>query len=152
MHCSEHCGTGLMAKLGGLLLPCFALGMALALLTAPRPAQAACFICDELISLNAAQAECFAANFADLLAELERDSDRRLSVNMNACTRDAYSYATRGGILTMPDPQGAAPSGGGKTVYLLDANGARCLKSLVDGHEGSFNPTTTFDLFEDCPG
>ncbi len=121
------------------------------------PAGAACMICDELITLNTAQAACFSAGFDDLLAALDDAPDGRLTVNLDGCAPDGSGLATRGGLLTMPglpapSPDSAVPqqSPVTKSAYLLDASGATCLKGLIDAHPGPFDPRTTFDLFEQC--
>lgn len=117
--------------------------------TASLPAFAACMLCDELVTLNADQADCFTSRYAEVAAALAEAPNQRLSINLDSCAEGGGEIALRGGLGTMPK----LPANGkstGKSVYLLDVSGAECLKGLIDSHGSGFDPEATFDLFEQC--
>lgn len=119
------------------------------------PASAACFICDEVVTLNAEQAACFADHFPEVLEAIRAAPDGRAMVNLNSCAEGKDKITVRAGLGDMPEPpKGLLPDGSwklvGKSAYLLDVAGAECLSGLIARHEGPFDPSTTFDLFEMC--
>ena len=116
-------------------------------LCSPLELHAQCFICDEVVEMNAAGAACFLEKRSEYEAELQSGSDGFVEVNLNECIGTDVS-ASRGGVEVMPR---LAPSDGGvdKTVYTLDQSGLTCLADLVL-QTNEFDPSRQFDLIEDC--
>lgn len=125
------------------LLPVLALG----LLAFSTSARAQCRVCDEVIELNPAYATCFVSAFDGLLAEVAVSPSGRTKVDLANCQNGAGDK-NRGGLLVMPSiAEGSEPR---KSVYLLDHAYLLCLRDLVARFEGQFDPTRTFDLYEEC--
>lgn len=125
------------------LLPVLPLG----LLVFSTPARAQCRVCDEVIELNSAYATCFVSVFDGLLAKVAASPSGRAKVDMAIC-QDGAGDKDRGGLLVMPSiAETVAPQ---KSVYLLDQGYLLCLRDLVARFDGQFDPTRTFDLYEEC--
>ena len=114
------------------------------------PAGATCFVCDEVVELTDKTAACFEESFDVLMDAIETAPAGRQSVNFGAC--DGTDEASRReGLLEM----GELPLDGQKqikTVYILDRASALCLRDLIAGYDGPFDPSVAFDLVELCNG
>jgi hypothetical protein len=112
-----------------------------------------CLICDEIITLDAARAACFVRNYEAVSEKLAATPTGRTSIDLDACSVEGEALDTRAGLATLPRMNsGDAPGATrGKSVYLLDAQGAACLHDLIKNHPSSLDPSVMFDLFEDCP-
>ncbi len=120
--------------------------MIAALIVTPAMTQAQCFICDEVIEIDRAGADCFLQNLADHRANAQSSEDGFAEVDIYVCY-NADRSGTRGGVEVMPTlPQGDVD----KTVYTLDPGSIDCLANLV-AQGGAFDPTEVFDLTEECP-
>ena len=65
-------------------------------LCSPLELHAQCFICDEVVEMNAAGAACFLEKRSEYEAELQSGSDGFVEVNLNECIGTDVS-ASRGG-------------------------------------------------------
>ena len=107
-----------------------------------------CWICDEVVELNATYAECYQSNFEILMGAFDAEGVERQQVNFAGCSQVGDAIGTRGGLLTM----GSLPSTrtSTKTVYTLSRESALCLKALLDAYEGTLDPSVVFRLNEQC--
>ncbi|WP_424967871.1 hypothetical protein [Dinoroseobacter sp. S375] len=101
--------------------------------------------------MTEAHAACYRANFDDLMVALEKSPTGFHTVNLAGC--DGMSNdGTRdfSGMGTIDAPGSSASRV--KSVYILDRSSARCLRDLIEAHDGPFDPRTVFRLSEACPG
>jgi hypothetical protein len=118
------------------------------LLLAGTTAAEDCWICDDVIELNATYAECYKSNFQVLMDAFDAEGLKRQQINFAGCSDEVETVGTRGGLLSM----GALPTAPTttKTVYTLSRESAVCLKELVDKYEGTLDPSVVFRLGEQC--
>lgn len=121
---------------------------------AQSQSQPECFICDEVVEVDQAGADCFMAQLDDHRSTAATSADGFAEVNVYACY-DPVDAKDRGGIDVMPKlaTQGTAPGSGtavDKTVYTLDLASIDCLARLV-AQTPTFTPSEVFDLVVDCP-
>ncbi|WP_417740617.1 hypothetical protein [Rosistilla oblonga] len=107
-----------------------------------------CWICDDVVELNATYAECYTSNFQVLMDAFDAEDLERQQVNFAGCSEGDESVGTRGGLLKM----GALPEASAttKSVYTLSRESAVCLKELIDAYEGTLDPSVVFRLGEQC--
>jgi hypothetical protein len=107
-----------------------------------------CWICDDVVELNATFAECYTSNYQALMDAFDNDGLERQQINFAGCSEGVESVGTRGGLLKM----GALPTEptATKTVYILNRESAICLKELIDAYEGTLQPSVVFRLGEQC--
>ncbi|MHA7876351.1 hypothetical protein [Roseivivax sp.] len=115
-------------------------------------ASAECFICDEVVELTEGYAACFTENFDALMEALDTAPAGRQQVNLAGCFADSGTAGRRGGLLEMGALPPAAAEAQVKSVYILDRPLALCLRDLIAAHDGPFDPSVAFDLFEACDG
>jgi hypothetical protein len=124
------------------------------LLLAPAAAGAACLICDEVVELDEVRAKCFRQDYEKFLSTARSAETSNAEVDLSACAGD--DGRERRGLDQMP---GLLPPGGESTarnerelrsVYIFEEAGLVCLKRLLDGHEGTIDPSVRFDLVENC--
>lgn len=117
----------------------------------PGHLSASCYVCDELVEVDTAMAKCIVDRYDDFAVEITSNTQGRAPVNLNACSElSSDESAARGAISRLPELTGSGAVSVSKRVYLLDRNSLACLKRLVQAHEGTFDPTITFDLYEAC--
>jgi hypothetical protein len=109
-----------------------------------------CWICDDVVELNAAYAECYLANYTLLMESFEAKGVERHQVDFAGCDNSAGTSGTRGGLLQMGGLQ--TPNAvANKSVYTLSRASAICLKTLIVDAEGALDPSVVFRLAEQCP-
>lgn len=130
---------------------CSSLMLSLALAAVTGPTQAQCVLCDTVVEMTEAHAACYRANFDDLMVALETSTTGFHTVNLAGCggsNTDGTRDFSQMGTIPGPDPSSLRV----KSVYILDRSSARCLRDLIDAHDGPFDPRTVFRLAEACPG
>lgn len=135
---------------------CFKLSPLL-LLCLSAPGLAECIVCDEIVEINSARAECFMKNHSAIAAAIVGAPNGRAPIDLDSCEVNGEKMSMRGGISDLPTPLGVpsqplsaigpVPQ---KSVYLLDKALVDCLKSLIEQHPASLDPVARFDLFEQC--
>jgi hypothetical protein len=125
---------------------CFS-GVAVTLVLA-GPAGAQCYICDEIVELNAEGARCFLDKYDSFRQPLAA-GETTVEVDLGNCEDVQTSDGTRGGVQVMP---GLAPraNSGLKTVFTFDDAYLSCLHDLVAAQD-KIDPTIEFDLADQCP-
>lgn len=109
-----------------------------------------CYVCDDLVVLDRAAANCFLEGFDTLSEQLSQEDGSRVEFDTGSCV-DPDEERPRGGLSLMPTIGGVAKAATEtKTRYTLDSRTASCLKELLETYEGSFDPDAKFDLAEDC--
>lgn len=110
-----------------------------------------CFICDDLIVLNDADAECFLKAYDASRREAQQKGF--VTINLSACT-NADEQEKRGSIdkpLGELSPQsGETARSATRSSYVLDLVGIDCLYRMVGGQTRPINPTASFDLQNSC--
>jgi hypothetical protein len=108
-----------------------------------------CWICDDVVEVNTAYAECYVLNYDLLIQSFDEQGIERQQINFSGCSTNGDTTGTRGGLLTM----GTLPKGTtslSKSVYTLSRSAAVCLKELIDTSEEQFDPSIVFKLSEQC--
>ena len=118
----------------------------------PLPVKASCFICDEVVELDATSAACFTTE-ADAYLTAAKSSERKIAeVDLSQCAGGNVD-ATRGldSFTKLPSPDGAAPVAlQARLVYMLVQQSITCLSRILSEGAPEFNPTAVIDLVEDC--
>ena len=118
----------------------------------PLPVLANCFICDEVVELDANSAACFTTE-AEAYLTAAKSSERKIAeVDLSQCAGGSVD-ATRGldSFTKLPSPDGAAPAASqARMVYMLDQQSITCLSRILSEAAPEFNPTAVIDLVEDC--
>lgn len=118
----------------------------------PLPVMASCFICDEVVELDATSAACFTTE-AEAYLTAAKSSERKIAeVDLSQCAGGSVD-ATRGldSFTKLPSPDGAAPAASqARMVYMLDQQSITCLSRILSEAAPEFNPTAVIDLVEDC--
>lgn len=118
----------------------------------PLPVMASCFICDEVVELDAISAACFATE-AEAYLTAAKSSERKIAeVDLSHCAGGNVD-GTRGldSFTKLPSPDGAAPAASqARMVYMLDQQSITCLSRILAETAPNFNPTAVIDLVEDC--
>lgn len=117
------------------------------------PAQAACYVCDEVVELNDELADCLVANFDQHLTRVRQSNEKYSSVDLTGCIGSDGSENR--GIVKMPVPGStneatSSESSALRTVYIMDEASLVCLRKLVDPLKGKLSPVKLFDLTKDC--
>ncbi|MBY5341162.1 hypothetical protein E0H35_06565 [Rhizobium leguminosarum bv. viciae] len=124
------------------------------LLLAPAASLAACLICDEVVELDGVRAKCFRQDYEKFLSTARSAETSNTEVDLSACAGD--DGRERRGLDRMPGllPLGSESSARNqrelRSVYIFDEASLVCLKRLLDGHEGTIDPSVRFDLVENC--
>lgn len=111
-----------------------------------------CIVCDEVIVINEARANCLADNFESIATAIGGAPNGRKSVDLDACSIDGEQLSVRGGLDTLPDLNSLSEEAETtvKSSYLLDLNYLTCLQRLIDSENRPIDPDRTFDLFLSC--
>ncbi|MBY5316695.1 hypothetical protein GR210_18425 [Rhizobium leguminosarum] len=126
------------------------------LLLAPAAAGAACLICDEVVELDGVRAKCFRQDYEKFLSTARSAETSNAEVDLSACACAGDDGRERRGLDRMPGllPAGSESSARNqrelRSVYIFDEASLICLKRLLDGHEGTIDPSVRFDLVENC--
>ncbi|QKK33853.1 hypothetical protein FE844_030150 (plasmid) [Rhizobium indicum] len=124
------------------------------LLLPPAASLAACLICDEVVELDGVRANCFRQDYEKFLSTARSAETSNAEVDLSACAGD--DGRERRGLDRMPGllPAGSESSARNqrelRSVYIFDEASLVCLKRLLDGHEGTIDPSVRFDLVENC--
>lgn len=124
----------------------------IAMLAVVAPAASACRVCDDVVELDLPGAKCFIAGYENFLSQAHSSAARSAQIDLTGCA--GSSGDERRGLDRMTSPfDGKARSAERqarlRSVYILDAAGIECLKRLLDGYEGAYDPAR-FDLYESC--
>lgn len=120
-----------------------------------QSALAECFICDEVVELDAVRAGCFLSDFESHIANIRNSENRRAEVNLAPCTGEVAA-GTRG-LEVFPElPDGGEREAVGdsqldlRLVYVLEETSALCLKELLENLQEPIDPMIRIDLVESC--
>lgn len=118
------------------------------------PAEA-CFVCDEVVELDRVRASCFLADYENYAESIRLSEMGRAEIDLSGCAQSVAS-GTRG-IAAMPLFPGGSSDKADTTlqadlrsVYILDAEGAACLKKLLESRKEPIDPSIRVDLVSAC--
>ena len=116
-------------------------------------ASALCFICDEIVELDAVRAACFLDDYEKHFEAIQSSEHNRQEISFAECIGEVINGSR--GIIAFPIfPEGSddlLKVNGLRLSYILDADSASCLKQLIENIDDPINPTARFNLVEDCP-
>lgn len=117
----------------------------------------ACFVCDDVVELDAARANCFLARFDDWLGQMEQSQLDRIEIDFTDCTQGERGRSR--GVDSFPVFPGYRAGSSDqvnqarnlRSTYILDQTGLVCLNGYLRQFQGDINPSITIDLAEVCP-
>lgn len=120
----------------------------------PAHAQTKCYVCDEVVQLDAKLAACFERDYEKYVTTASSSPSANTEVDLSSCAGSDGREIR--GIDRMPSladklksPRQASVSDL-RSVYILDAQSVVCLKRLLDKNTASLDPSHSFDLVADC--
>ena len=115
----------------------------------------ACFICDEVIEVDARRAACFLADYHKYIQAIETSGKGRAEIDLSGCTDE--EIVTNRGVEVFPFFPGKTPDGGVpaakvniRSIYILDRTSAECLKNVLEHHTSPIDPFLRVNLIETC--
>ncbi|MDF1804344.1 hypothetical protein [Thalassovita sp.] len=127
----------------------FAAGLCLA-----QAASADCFVCDEVVELDQAAAQCFVDQSQTYLERAKQARGHRTEVDLSTCT-GASTDNGRGldSFVRLPGSAGKGQEQRRKrirTVYVLDVQAITCVQAILNTRSAPIDPSLTIDLIEEC--
>jgi hypothetical protein len=113
------------------------------------PANANCFVCDEVVEFDAIRAACFMTDFEQFSSEA--NTNGRAEVDLSSCAGgDAAGSRGLDAFPFFPDGKTRTPNIELRSVYILDGESLKCLHTILKNRTDPIDPSMRIDLVTTC--